>query len=102
MSKFRVGERAIFVREGSENNKLEVTIIDRLQLCHDPKGNTWYGYPTDYICSNGLRLCPRPHNLRKKSNDGDGLRASDSTKLGSWDKVGWSPVKQPEREVSHG
>lgn len=86
---FKVGERAIYV---GKSGKREVTITEPLQLCHDLKGNCWFGYPTEYICPDGLRLCPRPHDLRKKDDDAR-PSARDANKITSWDKVGWSPGK---------
>jgi hypothetical protein len=101
MSKtFKVGERAIYVNPRSKKCGMEVTIEEPLQLVYGKDEGSWFGYPTNYVCSDGRRLSPRPHDLRKKSGDGDGLRASDSTDLGSWDKVGWSPTTQPQQVTS--
>lgn len=93
MSKtFKVGERAIVV-VGKKTKGWEVTIVEPLQLCVDPEGNTWFGYPTDRTLD-GLQLCPRPHHMKRKSDD-EGPRAEDKLDIGSWDKVGWTPHKSP-------
>lgn len=89
MSKaFNVGERVIITK--GEFKGREVTIMEPLQLCKDPDGDTWFGYPTDFW-KDGLQISPRPHYLRRKSDDGPS--ASDSTDIGSWDNVGWTPHK---------
>lgn len=98
---FKIGEKAIVISSNPEFKDREVTVIERLQLCHNHiSGKSWFGYPTDYICSDGLQLAPQPHMLRKKSNDGDGLRVSESTKIDSSNKVGQPPIKQPERATA--
>jgi hypothetical protein len=86
---FRVGERAIII-----SSDQEVTIVEPLQLCRNPKGRTWFGYPTD-LYEGGLQISPLPHQLRKKTKDAD-PSVSTEAQVGSWDKVGWSPHKQLE------
>lgn len=91
MSKtFSVGERAIIISRDQE-----VTIKEPLQLCHGPNGKSWFGYPTD-LFEGGLQIAPAPHHLRKKTKD-DEPSVSTETKIGSWDKVGWTPFKQIEK-----
>lgn len=100
MSKtFKVGEKAIVLnsRHFKEVIGRIVTITEPLQLLRNTKGDSWFGYPTNYE-RDGSRFCPRPHHLKKISDD-HGPVVEDFAALSTWDKVGWAPTKQLERET---
>jgi hypothetical protein len=93
---FRVGERVIVVFSTNfpEIVGHEVTITEPFQLLHN-EDRSWFGYPTDYQ-PNGVRFCPAPHAIRKKT-DADDKHSKNEVVLSSWDKVGWSPTKEATR-----